>query len=649
MDFFEAQARAQKRTTRLVALFALAVIGLIAAGYFSFIFIVASVGLRVNSHGGGFERETHGLDQIDLWQPGALIAFSLLTFTVVGLAALGKWMQLRAGGRAVALMVGAREIPPGSAEPRERQLLNIVEEMSIASGLPTPAVFILDDEKGINAFAAGLTTADAVVAVTRGSLEKLGRDELQGVVAHEFSHILNGDMRLNVRLTAILYGILVVGLLGRGILENLRFSQVRPSREKNGGGAIVIVMLAGLAMLVIGYVGYFFGRLIQAAVSRQREFLADASAVQFTRNPGGITGALKKIGGYAIGSNVQTSKAAELSHFFFAQGFRSFFGGLWATHPPLDERIRAVDPTFDGKYFTPPTVVDVSAESWPSQQKRTSPPMRKAVNPVMLAASVGAMEADHIARAQALADSIPERLRQAVREPLGAAAIACGLLLDPDETLRSRQRELIRSHGGAALADALAPLESSLLGLPRPARLPLLSLTPPSLRRLPPADLDRVLSALDELVHADSHISVFEFALQKVLSRQLSLASSPSAHREMYSPADVSREISVVLGYAARMSARDDEAAAAEAFAEAAAAFAGLYPPLAFPPQSAASIDRLDAAIDKLALAYGPVKKRLLAAACTTLAHDGLVEPEEAEFVRAIASALDCPMPVLAV
>ena len=274
MDFFEAQARAKKRTTRLVVLFVLAVLGIIAAGYFAFIVLTAMAGVRATANGGGLERAIGGLDQLQLWQPGALIAFSLLTFTVVGLSALGKWLQLRAGGRAIAKMVGAREILPQTTHPRERQLLNIVEEMSIASGLPLPGVFILDDETGINAFAAGLTTSDAVVAVTRGTLEKLSRDELQGVVAHEFSHILNGDMRLNVRLTAVLFGILVIGLIGRGIVGSLRHS--RPRRGGKEGNGVAVILVVGLVLLVLGYVGYFFGRLIQAAVSRQREFLADA-------------------------------------------------------------------------------------------------------------------------------------------------------------------------------------------------------------------------------------------------------------------------------------------------------------------------------------------------------------------------------------
>jgi Zn-dependent protease with chaperone function len=647
MDFFEAQARAKKRTTRLVTLFVLAVAGIITAGYFAFIFITASIGLRANAHGGGFERAAGGLDNVDLWQPGALIAFSLLTITVVGLSALFKWLQLRAGGRAIARMIGAREIAPDTTQLRERQLLNIVEEISIASGVPMPAVFVLDNEKGINAFAAGLTTSDAVVAVTLGTLEKLTRDELQGVVAHEFSHILNGDMRLNVHLTAVLHGILVIALIGRGILGSLRYNRYSSrGGNKNGGAIIIVIALAGLTMLILGYIGYFFGRLIQAAVSRQREFLADASAVQFTRNPAGVTGALKKIGGYALGSRIQSTQASELSHFFFAQGFLSNFGGLWATHPSLDVRIRAIDTSFDGKYFEPPAVVDVTAQPWSTTKPaRPSPARPPALNPLILAASVGALDATHVTRAQALADSIPPLLREAVHTPAGAAAIACGLLLDgADESIRTRQRDLLRQHAGDLISAALPPLESALLTLPRSARLPLLLLAPPALRQLPPAELSRLLTTLDELVHADTRVDLFEFTLQKVLTHHLDLAARPAAQRALYAPSDVSVEMSVVLTFAARLRPAD-EAAIPLAFNAGAAGFAGLHPALSLRSPELCTLDHLDAALDKLALAHGPVKKRLLAALIAVVSHDGVVDPEEAELVRALASTLDCPMP----
>ena len=355
MDFFEAQARAKKRTSRLVVLFGLAVVGTVLASYFA---TVLALGV-IDSNGHSRRHHRYYDDDsvsapVALWQPTLFLGVTAATLAVVGLASLFKWNEFSAGGSAVAESVGGRRVDPHTTDFGERRLLNVVEEMAIASGTPIPAVYVLDDEPAINAFAAGLTTSDAVVTVTRGTLQKLNRDELQGVIGHEFSHILNGDMRLNLRITAIVFGILVLGLAGRGVLWSLRGARVRGG--KNSGGIVLAILLIGVALLIVGYVGYFFGRLIQAAVSRQREFLADASAVQFTRNPPGIAGALRKIGGFALGSSLETHKAGAIGHFFFAQAFGSSFGGLWATHPPLPERIAAIDPQWDGKMIDPPFV-----------------------------------------------------------------------------------------------------------------------------------------------------------------------------------------------------------------------------------------------------------------------------------------------------
>ncbi|MBC8041702.1 MAG: M48 family metalloprotease, partial [Opitutaceae bacterium] len=440
----------------------------------------------------------------------------------------------------------------------------------------------------------------------------------------------------------VLYGILVIALMGRGIIGSLRHTRVRSSGDnKNGGGVLVAILAVGLVMLILGYIGYFFGRLIQSAVSRQREFLADASAVQFTRNPGGITGALKKIGGYALGSRIQSTKASELSHFFFSQGFLSNFGGIWATHPPLDVRIRAVDASFDGKYFEPPLVDEITPPPRPQQ-----PTPRKAIDPVTLLASIGAIDPTHINRAQIVSGSIPPDLRDAVHTPEGAAAIICGLLLDTNSAVRTRQHELIRRHAGERIATALAPLEISISALPPGTRLPLLLLSPPALRQLAPDELSRLLEALDELVHADQQVSTFEFALQKVLTHHLALAADPSGSREIYSPSAVSTEISVVLSFGSRLRAANDTEAEL-AFNIGSAQFAGLHPGLAFKAPGSSSLDHLDAALEKLALAYGPVKKRLLTALAATLGFDGRFEAEEAELLRAIASTLDCPMPAI--
>ena len=501
---------------------------------------------------------------VSLWQPKLLLGLTAATLAVVGMASLYKWKQFSAGGSAVAESVRGRRINPHTTDLRERRLLNVVEEMAIASGTPVPAVYVLDDEPAINAFAAGLTTNDAVVAVTRGTLEKLTRDELQGVIGHEFSHILNGDMRLNLRLTALLFGILVLGLAGRGVLWSLRGARFRSRDSKSSGGFLAAIVVIGLALVVIGYVGYFFGRIIQAAVSRQREFLADASAVQFTRNPVGLSGALKKIGGYALGSSLQTSKAAAIGHFFFAQSFRSGLTGLWATHPPLDERIRAIEPAFDGTMFEPPAAIDVANESFVSAglapAKATAPSKfsNAAFDATSVVAAAGSLTAEQISNAESLLASLPTALREATHSSAEAPALIYGLLIGDDAELKQKQRDLIGKHAGNQAVEAVDRLMSDLAQLRPDHKLPLLQLSLPALRILPESQLSSFLETLDELVHADDRISPFEFALQKLLTRALKLGQKPHLSVvEFYSFNAVEKEISVVLSALAQASTVD--------------------------------------------------------------------------------------------
>ncbi len=666
MDFFEAQERARKRTSRLVFLFALAVIGTILAGYLSAMLVLHQTdGSHRHRRSSSYYSDDSRIAVVSWWNPQVFFGVVAGTGAVVGFASLYKWSQMRAGGSAIAEMVGGRAVALNTTDLRERKLLNVVEEMSIASGIPMPAVYVLEDEPGLNAFAAGLTTSDAAVTVTRGTLDRLTRDELQGVIAHEFSHILNGDMRLNVRITAIVFGILVIGLLGRGILQSMGQGRVRSGGGKKDN-SVAILLGIGLALMIVGYVGYFFGRLIQAAVSRQREFLADASAVQFTRNPTGITGALKKIGGYAIGSNIADNSSAEIGHFFFAQSFKSNFGGLWATHPSLDERIRAVDPAWDGKLFEPEEVVDVEQESFASagfsgsprhslndifpqiQAELPVPPPRKPTIPVpfkpaRIVADVGALTEAHFRQAQLLLASIPVSLRETTRDPVTAQVLVYGLLLDGDQAVRDLQQELLGKHGSPGDATALASLRPALSVLDRLARLPLLQLSLPALRLLDRAALDRFVTTLDELVHADGKVTPFEYAVQKMLLHQLNLAQKPAQRVQFDSFSAVRTEIAVVLSVLAHLTPQTT----LDAFAAGAAQLPVIRDQLALFDASESGLEQLDVALDKLAVCSLPIKQRLLVAAGHVIASDGTVTEEEGELYRALAATLDCPMPTL--
>lgn len=643
MDFFEAQDRAKKRTSRLVFMFVLAVLGTIVAGYFAAWFITGFLTEQPPASSSRFY-ESYATGPMDrsLWNPTLLAGVSIATVAVVGLASLFKWFSFRAGGSAVATSVGGRLVNPGSTDPKENRLLNVVEEMAIASGVPMPAVYILENEAGINAFAAGLTTSDAVVAVTRGTLDTLSRDELQGVIGHEFSHILNGDMKLNVKLTALIFGILVIGLIGRGVLWSMRYSRPRSGNNKNSGGILAVIIAIGIALFAIGYIGYFFGRLIQAAISRQREFLADASAVQFTRNPAGIAGALKKIGSVSQGAALTAKKSTELGHFFFAQGFKSNFGGLWATHPPLAERIRAIDSQFDGTFTSPET-----------RPAYTPPPLPTKANPAPAAippplanviAAIGTLTTESVGNAQHLLAGIPALLREAARSETQAPALIYGLITNP---ATATQRKILTDHTGAetiAVFDQLAP---ALASLKPEHKLPLVQLAQPALQKLTAGQQDAFLKTLDQLIAADGVVSSFEFALKKVLSHGLALNRTPTdAKSRIFSFEAVAREINLLLSTLARAASVDEEAAA-RAFALGAETLKPLQGKLALLSSADCETEALGAALDQLAFTSGPIKQRLLIAGSTIICADGNVTSVEHDLLRAFATTLDCPMPPL--
>jgi Zn-dependent protease with chaperone function len=653
MDFFEAQAHAKKRTNRLVVLFVFAVIGTIAAEYFAAIFLIGVEQGRSHYHHAYYDNSNdEATPALSLWQPNVFAGVAICTLAVVGCASLYKWNLLHQGGSAVAEMVGGRRIEPNSTDLAERRLLDVVEEMAIASGVPMPAVYVLDDEQAINAFAAGLTTADAVVTVTRGTLDKLTRDELQGVIGHEFSHILNGDMRLNLKLAAILFGILVISLLGRGILRGLFYGRVRVSGRGKGGGAILAIAAIGLVLMIIGYIGYFFGRLIQAAVSRQREFLADASSIQFTRNPAGIGGALKKIGGYALGSSLDTHRAAEIGHFFFAQAFTSSFTTIWATHPPIDERIRAIDSQWDGKFFVPPEKVDIVHTPFP----RKSPPAPTAPlqpfqfsphNPQSAIASIGTITTAAIAGAQNLLDRLPPRLLAAARDPQQAPTLIYGLLLNADATVRDQQRSIVAAQVGADTIHLLDELAPAVSKVDLEHKLPLVQLASPALRQLPPTTLTPFFDTLDQLIHVHGQVDTFEFALQKILRRNLALGQQPAGiGQQIFSFDAMAGEINIVLSALAHASSDDDHAATA-AFAAGATQLKMLEGKLSFLAPGACAAQHLDAALDRLAMAALPIKQRLVTAAAHVVSADGVILIGEAELLRAISASLDVPMPPL--
>ena len=652
MDFFAQQDSARRRTTLLVFYFVVAVVLIVAALNLA----VAAATAQTDGRSIHRDRSGHYAYQVEAVRAPALLHWRLdviawttgLTLLVISGGTLYRWLSLRGGGRAVAELAGGRELVPGSADPAQRRLLNIVEEMSIASGVPMPAVFVLEDEPGLNAFAAGYSPSDAAVAVTRGCLDKLTRDELQGVVAHEFSHILNGDMRLNVRLIGVLFGILMLAMIGRGIIRSVGSS--RSSRSEKGGGLVAATVALGLALLIIGYVGYFFGRLIQAAVSRQREVLADAAAVQFTRNPAGIGGALKKIGAYAIGSGIVTEQATQLRHFFFAQAFTGGFGPL-ATHPPLEERIRAIEPQWDGKF---PVISGAAIGGWednaavPRRDFAPPPLPSPAIPTAVLLASVGTFTSAHLDRASQLLAALPPRLAAAARTPGEALSVVFALLLAADPATRTRQIDTLRVRHGVPFADAFAAFAPAADGLAPELRLPLLDIALPALRKLPPSEISGALETVRLLIETDGEVTLFEFMVEKALDRHV--AAPARGDRQgvvsFYSFGALQEEIALLLSALSRVGS-DSPEETARAFAAASARIPPLQGKLQLLGPEVCTLAAISAALDKLVQASPAIRKVLILAGTEAIAADGAIEPDEADLLRAVADALGCPIPPL--
>ena len=596
MDFFGAQDRARRNTSRLLFLFGAAVIALVA---------LTDLAVAVAF---GFLGANASID------PERLLMVSGVVCAGIGLACLFKHLQLARGGKVVAEMLGGRLLDPASTEPAERRLLNIVEEMALAAGLPVPPVYVLP-EASINAFAAGHASADAVIGVTEGSMRLLARDELQGVVAHEFSHVLNGDMRLNLRLIAVLHGILFIALSGRLLLEGVGRSSRRSSSRDNSG---LLLLGLGVSFLVIGWVGVFFGRLIKAGVSREREYLADASAVQFTRNPLGLAGALRKIGGPGAHGLIANPRAETASHLFFAQALNTRLLSLFATHPPLDERIRLLDPAWNGELPAEdpqPVSIETEDEQAASMAAPGSGP-----------AAVSGFDAHQAPSAPSPAgvSALSQAVLDGCRHPELAVALALNALIDPGIALTPAQTGLLITRGALLpeeLREQLAAAHATAV----------IALAMPALKRLDAAARHELLVTVAALAALDGHLDLREFAVATLLEHHLSdEAGRARAARARYSRiGQVSASLSVILS---ALSAGD-----AARFA-AAAALAGL-PELR--PVALGDIDwpSVRAALGTLRGLYPLLKPRVLKACRSAL---GTAGPGVEVLLEPIALALDC-------
>ena len=662
MDFFERQHKAKKKTGVLVFLFGVAVL---LISLLNFLIIAAVI---------PFVDEERNFSTLQ--DPMLAMYVVLGTFVVISLAGLYRKSQLSDGGSSIASMMGGRLVNMASTDPDEQKLMNVVEEMAIASSVPMPEVFVMNEEKAINAFAAGYTVDDAVIGVTDGCMRRLSRDELQGVIAHEFSHILNQDMRLNLRLVAVVFGLFVLSQLGRLMIQiGFNSSGRRSSSNRDEGGGGAVIGIAGLGIMAAGGLGILMGNLIKSAVSRQREYLADSSAVQFTRNPEGLAGALKKIGAMATGSRLLTPHAEEASHMFFGNGMSESWFSFAATHPPLLDRILLLEPSFAGDFSGVKFEERRSPTAKPDSKARRTQSgipipgmgdaLGQALPPVIMglaaagqvqvgsaaavADSIGNPTQQHIDFAAALLASLPEAVRAAAHDMHDACALVFALLLDPkDGPVKKKQLGQVDKLFGEQMAKATLKLSADVASLDPRAKLPVADLAVGSLRRMAKDQFERFNKLLESLAAADEKIDLFEFSLSKLVIRHLAphFVKQQKKPARYYSLKKLSHECSVLISSLACTAGSNDETIQTAYAAGASHLDATRLTQL---PDVDCGLQELDQALVTLDGVSINLKRKLIEAAAATVSADGYLQIQEAELLRAISDSLGCPMPPLAI
>jgi Zn-dependent protease with chaperone function len=639
VNFFQAQDEARRASRRLV--FAYSVATLLIVGSVALIVSFVMFMLSDSTFDATFG---HFL----LASPGIPVSIALVTALFILGASAAKTIELSSsGGGRVARQMGGALVSADVNDPLRRRLRNVVEEMAIASGIPVPEIYVLEQESGINAFAAGSTTQDAAVAVTRGALELLSRDELQGVIGHEFSHILNGDMRLNIRLMGILFGIMGLAMIGRLILRGFR-------HVDDARGAMVVAIL-GFGLTILGAIGLFSGRIIKAGVSRQREFLADASAVQFTRQTDGIANALKKIGGYGMGSTIQSADPEQVSHMLFGSG--APMSNLFATHPPLVDRIQAIDPGFRPDDF-PRVDPRVSQFSEAEQEEAvrgfaSSPAFAPGAAeglPESIAATVGQPGQEHVQYAYQLRQSMPESLYSAAHSVDFAYLLTIALVLDRSGRIVERQLAIARDQLGSERVNLLRRFYDELAKIGTEYRLPLLEIAFPALRQRPPQELSYLLSMPTRMIETDGEIDLYEFCFHRILTSNLGQAADPGRKPSRRRPrrAQLQAAAIALLRILADYG-HDSDKASHEAFRAGIVTLGDWAQDFEYTENNRHTIAVLDDALDVLRGLNTKGKESLLRAITATATHDTRLAVAEAELIRAVCATLDYPLPPILV
>jgi Zn-dependent protease with chaperone function len=650
MNFFEHQEKARKQSRWIIMAFFGVALLIVLTVDLVVMFIFST---QMPSSANGLQLGFASILEPEMWRANSsiLLTSSVVTGGAIGLASLGKIASLRSGGGKVARDMGAAIVTPDTRDPLRRRLYNVVEEIALASGTPVPEVYVMENEPGINAFAAGYSTSDAAVAVTQGTLEKLNRAELQGVIAHEFSHIFNGDMRINIRMMGVIFGIMVIAILGRKFLHASRY-RVSSSRDNNGSAIVAI----GLVLMVVGYIGLFFARWMKSALSRQREYLADASAVQFTRDPDSIAGALKKIAAYSHSSYLK-SDAEEVSHMLFSSGYRSL---MFSTHPPLEQRIARIERSFDvaeiellaKKLKQQEKVEHVQADKAEKEQQQKNNTKNKDgfFDIDGMFADIGNPSAERIAAAVALTAALPSALSSSAHSLEWAPEVLYYCLLDEDQAIRSRQLLIIVEQMGDISERKIQHLIQTHGLVQIDQRLPILEMSFPTLKRRPMSDIERIQTTIELLANVDNNIDSFEFLLTRLIKQYLHEAYLPNKTR-LHGRKNIkacTTELSVVMSILAshgqaRSSAKGLQLAQ-KAFKEGMNIAGVNHLNLKFSDQWQRDLDNSIAALDKL---KPKDKSTVVAALVRTVLDDKKILVAEHEMLRVICALIHVPIPLL--
>lgn len=641
MNFFDAQDRARRASRWLVLVYIVATL-LIVLG------VTTIVGFALYSTSDPLYRDPDFLRQ----RAPLLSAVAITTALFILGASLFRTAALSAGGGRVATQMGGTLVPADVSDPLRRRLRNVVEEMAIASGVPVPEIYVLEEEGSINAFAAGFAPGDAAIAVTRGALELLDRDELQGVIAHEFSHILNGDMRLNIRMMGVLFGILVLGLIGRMIVRGGYHASIVSNRRNRSAPVVLVV---GIGLAILGAIGVFFARIIKAAVSRQREYLADSSAVQYTRQTAGIANALKKIGGYSEASYIKSVDPEEVSHMLFGSGARLF--GLFATHPPLTARIKALDPSFRESDYPRVDALRrrMRTESDDADARIAGITSAMAtggtvVLPESIADTVGQPDVEHVEYAEGLRRAIPDTLYDGAHSSEFAYLLTLALILDRSGDNLERQLALIDERLGSERTRLVRSFFRELESTGAEFRLPLLEISFPALKLRPSPQLAFLVDLARRLIEIDGSIDLYEYCFFRLLTSSLGQAVDPAGRRApRRAPRRELRRAAVNLLTLVAEQGHEEPAARDAAFRAGAAELGDWAAEASLLPDRSMNVATLDRSLDMLLALDGRSRRRLLKAVTAVATHDTHLQVPEAELIRVVCATLDCPLPPILV